>query len=186
MVDIFGVFHAVKGVLPEVEYVSAWTGLSLGVLAALGVLAWFDPLLRSWAIRSAIFAAIAYAAILYGYRSGVYDKGLEWQAANVEAAKAAVARDAATKKATSDQFTPVIAERDQMVTQLQAKVASYEKQLSSASRKCTLGNAAGWVRGTETPNTTPIPISKPVQPKHLSKSPPKRPVSSSDTVNGGH
>lgn len=77
----------------EILHVGELTGLSVGMIGGLGFLAWFDPTLRKFAIRTTIVLILGYWAMLYAYHMGTADKQAEWKAANAAEAQREASRD---------------------------------------------------------------------------------------------
>jgi hypothetical protein len=119
----------------EIEHISAITGVSIGVLAALAALAWFDPLIRTIAIRLGIAVIVAYLLVIGSYHLGAVDVRAQWDAANARAATAAAARDAdIAKQLAADNPAPTPAQQQQAIDD-ENKVLS---ELSSVAA-CQLG-----------------------------------------------
>jgi hypothetical protein len=88
----------------QVLRVSEFTGISAGMLALLAFVVYSFPLLRSFAIRSAVVIVVAYVAIVCGDYLGALDKQAQWDAANVKRAAEEKERDDnAAKSASADE-----------------------------------------------------------------------------------
>lgn len=129
----------------EIAHIAEFTGLSVGLLAGLAALAWFDPLIRGLAVRLAIVVAIGYTALMFGIHLGSTDKQAQWDQADKEAAAARVTRDKAVDMALDAKYQPQILALTKQSADLQRQVDAYENnalahKLGDAS--CQLGAAA--------------------------------------------
>lgn len=77
-------FSSLAGILHIVE----WSGLSIGALATLGVIAYFVAPLRGIAIVGALIVAAGWAGTLHGDKIGRADVQAQWSAANAAAVQA--------------------------------------------------------------------------------------------------
>ena len=139
----------------EVAHISEWTGLSLGVLAALAGLVYLDSALLKPAIGLAVAIVIGYCTLIYGYHQGASDIRGQWTAANTQAAKAAQQRDVDAQKAAEAQYGPIIEAREKMIAELDDEVDDYDQQLAKANDPCLLGGDPLWLR-----NGKPVPHVK--------------------------
>src|SRR5579864_2081043 len=103
---MFEVFSGIASAWREVAHISEITGLSIGVLAGLAALIYFDPLARKLAIRTAAGVVIGYGIFVFSYHLGASDKQAQWDAANTRAAAEAAARDASIEKKLETEFPP--------------------------------------------------------------------------------
>lgn len=109
-------FEALSGIASawrEIVHVGELTGLSVGMVAGLAALAYFDPTLRKFAIRTAIVLILGYWAMLYAYHMGSADKQAEWKAANAAEAQREASRDKKAPQA-ADAETELKVLRDQI------------------------------------------------------------------------
>lgn len=63
------------------HYAVGWAGIDFVIGAAAIAVAVFVPLLRRWAVATAIVAFTLMGAISYGYKSGIDEKQRQWDAA---------------------------------------------------------------------------------------------------------
>lgn len=84
-------FGVAAGFWDQVLTVSAWSGLSLGMLAGLAALVWLDPKLLKLAIAGAAIVAAGYIGELHGDAVGLRDGKAEVQA-KWDAEKRAIAK----------------------------------------------------------------------------------------------
>jgi len=138
--ELIGMWH-------QVAAISAWTGLSIGMLAGLALLVWLDPRLLRLAIFGAILVAVGYFAEIHGNAVGLADGKAEvqaqWDQAKIDAEKQRVARDAEIAREIEAKYQPLIGDRT-AVADLQQQVSDYEKQLlaqkmAGAGGTCRLG-----------------------------------------------
>lgn len=108
----------------EALFVSEYTGLSIGLLVALAVLVYFDPLLRTVAIRIGIAIILAYCVLMYGHHAGVVEVQAAWDAANAQAAKQSKQRDLNEAKAAG-------ADAAEQTTDLQGQQKSDQEQIDA-------------------------------------------------------
>jgi hypothetical protein len=168
---MFEFFGGIFAAWREVAHISEWTGLSLGVLAAIALLVYLNPTLLKPAIGIGVAVIVGYCTLIFGYHQGASDIRGQWNAANVQAAKAAVQRDADAQKQAEAVYKPIIAAREQMIAELDQEVDDYGAQLDKAD-PCVLGDSSLWVRnGTAAaPHRAPA-RGKPVGPPNLRANP---------------
>jgi len=131
--------HALAQAWREILRVSEWTGLSLGALAGLAAVFYFDPALRKLAVRGAIAIAVAYVLALYAYHVGGADKQAEWTAANIRVAAEAAGRDLTIGKELEAKYATTPAQ-DNQANSNEAKILG-DISASSAG-PCQLGAGA--------------------------------------------
>lgn len=126
----------------EVLHVSEWTGLSVGMLAGLGALAWFVPPARTLAIAAGAAIAIAYGGLVIGNHTGRADVHAEWDAANERAKAAAAVEDADAKAALDAKYLQTQNDSAAYAADLQAQVRDYESKMvgMAAAGACQLGD----------------------------------------------
>jgi hypothetical protein len=114
---MFEFFSDVAAAWREVEHISEWTGLSVGMLAVLGAVIYFDPTARKLAIRIAVLVFVGYWLGIYFYHLGAGDVRAQWAAANLkEAAKAELRDSSIEKQLTTDNPAPTAADQKQAET----------------------------------------------------------------------
>lgn len=138
---------SVTGIWKEVLQISAWTGLSVGALAAAAALAYFVPQARALALIAIVIIVTTYSALIYGAHTGASDVRARWNAANVQAEKDRKFRDTAISAQLTAKYDRVLDLLNKDNTELQDKIDVYEKQLLAANKKgsnssCALGPAA--------------------------------------------
>ena len=109
----------------SVLHISEWTGLSVGALAVIAAIVYFDPLARRFAIGVAALVIAIYCATIYGDHVGLRDKQAQWDAANAKAAAQAVQRD---------QQAPIVADANIEIAALR-KQAKIDQEQINALRK---------------------------------------------------
>lgn len=136
--------QGMEGIYREVLHISAWSGLSLGAMGAIALIAYLIPGARVLAIASAITVAAGYGGLLYGNHTGRADVLAQWDAANVKAEKDRVARDAKITADLEAKYGPVVAALEKQSNDLQTQVTTYEKKMlaSKSGSSCVLGPAA--------------------------------------------
>lgn len=126
----------------EVLHVSEWTGLSVGVLAGLGALAWFFPPARTLAIGTGIAVAVGYGGLIVGNHTGRNDVLAEWDAANARAKAAAAAADVDAQKSLDAKYLPIIAALQKRAEDLSAQANRNDsKTVGMVAGACQLGTA---------------------------------------------
>lgn len=129
----------------EVLHVSEWTGLSVGVLAGLGALAWFVPPARTLAIGAGVAVALGYGGLMYGNHTGRADVQLEWDAANARAKAAAATEDADAQKTLDAKYQPIIAALQKQADDLKRRADRNgnddSKVVGAMAGACQLGSA---------------------------------------------
>lgn len=137
---MFEALSALAQAWREIAHLSAITGLSVGLLAALIALVWFDPDLRGVAIKLGIAVAIAYGSVLFGYRLGAADVTAAWNAANLRAALEAKARDTAIAHELDTAFPPAPAATDEVTDDQKDTLAAVAAAAAAAhAGPCELG-----------------------------------------------
>lgn len=132
----------------EVLHVSEWTGLSVGVLAGLGALAWFFPPARTLAISAGIAVAVGYGGLIWGNHTGRDDVLREWDAANARAAAAAASDDTDAQKALDAKYLPIIAALQKQADDRNAQANVNDGKIVGAmAGACQLGSAPLRLRG---------------------------------------
>jgi hypothetical protein len=135
-----------------VAHISEWTGLSIGVLAAIGGIVYLDPRLLKPAIILAGVIAVAYVSMLYGDKTGRADVEAQWADARKAAIAAAEERDAMTEQTLTSTYTPQLAALEKAAGDNKEKADAYERQIltllakNPAGNSCELGAAADRVR----------------------------------------
>lgn len=137
---MFELIDAYRSIL----HFAAWTGLSVGMLAALGALAWFGwqiPLVRRFVVVGALCVGCGYAGLIHGGAVERADVLAAWDKARRDAAIAAKQRDADHEAEIRAEYLREIAalqhaadDRDQEERTLEATI----KAMGSAGR-CRLG-----------------------------------------------
>jgi hypothetical protein len=138
---MFEMLSGLGDIWREIAHISELTGISVGVLVALAVLAYLDPTARAFAIRAAVLVSVAYASGLYENHVGRVDERAVWVAANAKIAKEAEARDTDAAKAAEAKYGPVIAARDRTIINLRQQVQNYARSIKSAPA-CPIGAPA--------------------------------------------
>jgi hypothetical protein len=127
-------------VIHEVLTISAWTGLSVGALAAIVAVGYFFPSARVAAVRAAILVICVYVAVVHGEATGRRIVKAEWDQANVIAEQQRQERDAGIAAAATADADARSAALEVSNNDLSQKVADYEKSLSSGGA-CRLTDA---------------------------------------------
>ena len=96
---MFEALGAIGAAWRTVLHVSEWSGLSLGVLAGLGLLVYLDPAARRLALIAGLAVAVGFSCILYGDSTGRADVQAQWDA---EKAKTAELASTAERTAAAD------------------------------------------------------------------------------------
>ena len=163
----------------EVAHLSEYTGISVGVLAALAGLVYLNPTLLKPAIGIAVAIVVGYATLIYGYHTGASDIRSQWDTANAVAARAAWQRDVDAQKQAEAVYTPIIKAREDMIAELDDEVEAYDKQLQAANDPCVLGDSL-WLRNrTAVPHSVPA-VRKPSSAPNLRANPQSGPVPGSN------
>lgn len=136
----FNLFAAWRSIL----HISEWTGLSLGALAAIGIVVYLDPRLLKPAIIGAIALALVYGGTLYGDATGRADVKAQWADARKAEIAAAQERDAMTEQQLEAKYAPQLAE---LQKQINADSKGPDNAVANAvSDGCKLGARANRVR----------------------------------------
>jgi hypothetical protein len=138
-----------------IAHVSEWTGLSIGALAAIGALVFYDPRLLKPAIGAAVLVGIGYAGVLYGDHAGRADVEAQWADARKAAIAAGIERDQMAEQQLQAKFGPKLDELQRQAADNKRKADDYERKLLTAKvadaskpgAVCELGDAADRVRG---------------------------------------
>ncbi len=141
-----------------IAHVSEWTGLSIGALAAIGALVFYDPRLLKPAIGAAVLVGIGYAGVLYGDHAGRADVNAQWADARKAAISAADERDQMAEQTLQAKYGPRLDELQRQAGENKRKADDYERKLlaakvaeagkpSSSRAVCELGDAADRMRG---------------------------------------
>jgi len=93
----------------EILHVSEWTGLSVGTLAGLALLAWYVPGARTLAACAAVAIVCIYGGELHGNAVGRAEVKAEWDAAEAKAEAERKARDAQIAADLEAKYAPQIA-----------------------------------------------------------------------------
>jgi hypothetical protein len=135
---VFEVFAAYR----EILHVGEWTGLSVGMLAGLGALAWFFPPARTLAISTGIAVVVGYGCLIYGNHTGRDDVLAEWTAANARAKAATAAADTDAQSALDAKYLPVIAALQKRADDLKSQANGDDSKIVGAmAGACQLGTA---------------------------------------------
>lgn len=92
-----------------VEHFAAWTGLSVGALLMIAVVAYVFPSTLRLGIRLGIAVALLYGATLYGNATGRGDVEAQWADARKAAIAADSERDAMTEQSLEAKYGPQLA-----------------------------------------------------------------------------
>ncbi|NEU94829.1 hypothetical protein [Bradyrhizobium uaiense] len=99
---MFSALEAIGAAWRTVAHISAWSGLSLGALAACGALFYFDPLARRVAIAGAGVVLVGWVCLIHGHSVGAADERARLQTLSDHAdARAATAASADEKALVS-------------------------------------------------------------------------------------
>jgi hypothetical protein len=128
----------------EVVHLSEWTGLSIGALAGLALLAFYLPTLRRGAVKAAAVVVLLLAALTYGNHTGRADLQKQWDAARARAELAQQLRDHDAAAALEAKYQPVIAGLQAQADDNASQVKAYERKIVAliAGQKagsCALG-----------------------------------------------
>lgn len=134
-------------------HLSEWSGLSIGVLAAIAVVIWLRPALLKPALLAAGLVAFGFSCVIYGDHAGRTDKQREWDAARVAAEAAAVRRDGEVAVTLEQTYLPRLktlqaeadarkAQGDQYEAKILALIAAGQPK-GAAPAACLLGAVAG-------------------------------------------
>ena len=128
----------------ELWHLAAYTGLSLGAIALLVLVAIYVPFFRVLAIALALAVAAGYCSGIYMHKIGRNEVTAEWDAANARAAEDAKDRDKQAAAEIESKYGPVIASQDETIADLQNRIEAYERGLTKGgtSGNCTLGAGA--------------------------------------------
>ena len=141
MLEVFAAWRTVL-------HVSEWTGISLGALAALAAVVWFEPWLLKPAIKAAIVLAVGYAGVLYGDATGRSDVHRQWDAARAAAVAAQAQRDREAEGTLALKYQPQLAALAKEADDNKEQADAYEQQLAAMLAKaparaaCELGPLA--------------------------------------------
>lgn len=139
-----------------IAHVSEWTGLSIGALAAIGALVFYDPRLLKPAIGAAVLVGIGFAGVLYGDHIGRADVEAQWDDARKAAITAADERDQMAEQTLQARYGPRLDELQRQAGENKRKADEYERKLLAAMSKdaggkvggaCELGDAADRMHG---------------------------------------
>jgi hypothetical protein len=141
-------FNSVLVAWRDVGAVVAWSGLSLGALAVLAALVYFDPKVLKFAIAGAGAVVIAYVCTLHGNKVGLADGKAEiqaqWDAARAAEIAAAQERDAMTEQDLTAKYASQL---EQLKSQLNPDSKGPDNAVANASSDgCKLGDLAVRVR----------------------------------------
>ena len=136
---MFEIFDAITGAWDEIRHISEITGLSIGLLIAMALLIWCDPLARKLAIRIAVVVVAAYFLVLFAYHLGHADEKALRDAADARAAAARVEQDNSNEQKLQTDFPPPPKTADQ-VSPDEAKILA--DLAAAAGSSCQLGSGA--------------------------------------------
>lgn len=71
---MFDLLRDIGAAWHTIEFVSMWSGLSMGALAGLGALFYFFPLLRKIVIYQAVIVIVAWSCLMHGHIRGAADE----------------------------------------------------------------------------------------------------------------
>ena len=122
-------------------HLSAWSGLSIGALVGLGLLAWYVAPVRRLAITGALVVVALWIGLLHGDAVGRADLQTQWNAARLAAAAAAAKRDADAQAELDARYQPMIADLQSQADDRKQQVDDYERKMLSmvAAGSCELG-----------------------------------------------
>ena len=124
MSDFFSALLARAG---EIGHLSGFTGIAIGLLAALAALAYLEPLLRSIIIKLAIVVVLIYVAGITGYAFGAHDVHEQWAKADARATAQAQARDAQIATVLEAKYGAKIAALEQHIAVAQQRINAYDQ-----------------------------------------------------------
>ncbi len=138
----------------EIVHISEWTGLSLGALACVAALLYFEHIPLGTAVRAVVLVIAVFVSLCVGETFGAKDKQRQWDSARTSAEKAQSARDKDIELALDQKYKPQL---EQLTKQAQANkdlADGYEKKMvgllakgptaaSPAGGACQLGSLAG-------------------------------------------
>lgn len=124
----------------EAIHVTEWSGLAIGTIAGLGVLAWYVAPARRLAIAGGIVVAVGYGCVMHGARLGRADVQARWEAARTAETEAAKQRDIDAERSLDAKYQPIIAELEKRAADRQQQVKQdAQKPRPTAAGGCLLG-----------------------------------------------
>lgn len=100
---MYDALQAIGDAWREVEHISEWTGMSIGMLLVCAGVIYAVPTWRGAAIHAAIVVVAGYMLAIWCYHVGASDRQAKWDAQNRRVAAALGRRDVDAAKAALNQ-----------------------------------------------------------------------------------
>jgi hypothetical protein len=131
----------------EIVHISEWTGLSLGALACIGALFYFEHIPVGTTVRAVVIVVVTFASLCVGETFGTRDKQRQWDAARASALEATKKHDDDVALQLDRKYQPQLLQIQKQAQANKDLADGYEKKMLAILAKqpagsCQLGDVA--------------------------------------------